>query len=49
MVRLGTHLHGLGYAGCSHWCDHDFLEGHGVTGVYTAIEDVEEGDRYHIW
>lgn len=24
--------------------EHDFLEGHGVTGVYAAVQDVEEGD-----
>ena len=33
---------------CTSGREHDFLEGHGVTGVHSAVEDVEERDWHDV-
>lgn len=44
VVSLGTHLHGLVEVLGSGGEEHEFLEGKGVTGVRSSVDDVESGD-----
>lgn len=48
MVSLSSHLHRLVKVFCSNGEDHEFLEGEGVSGVRTSIDDVESGARENV-